>query len=169
MLIHSDGIVNGVIEERFGKRGTQFSDEGTSSRSLPFHIQDAPAGTVCFALVLEDKDAIPVCGYSWIHWTATNLTSPGLAENASREQPGLLQGTTSWSGKISGKDRMAVSFYGGMAPPDKPHIYQLHVFALDKLMDLQPGFYANELYWAMQGHILDCATLSGSYANEANQ
>ncbi|EQG24610.1 phosphatidylethanolamine-binding family protein [Clostridioides difficile DA00062] len=50
-----------------------------------------------------------------------------------------------------------------MAPPDKAHIYELHVFALDKLLDLKNGFYLNELYQEMEGHILEEAVLKGLY------
>ena len=57
------------------------------------------------------------------------------------------------------------SFYGGMTPPDKPHIYELHVYALDKLLDLRRGFLLNELYREMDGHILAEYTLKGIYEN----
>ena len=33
------------------------------------------------------------------------------------------------------------------------HTYELHVCALDGLLDLQTGFYLNELYHKMEGHI----------------
>lgn len=165
MKVISSGISNGMIQDRYGKRGSQFDEFGRASCSLPFTIQDAPANTVSFAFLLEDKDAIPVCGYSWIHWTGANLKTCVVPENASQTSADFVQGTTSWSGKISGRDRMAVSSYGGMSPPDKPHRYELHVFALDCELPLTTGFYANELWWAMNGHILEYATLSGLYGN----
>ena len=52
-----------------------------------------------------------------------------------------------------------------MTPPDKPHIYELHVYALDKLLDLKRGFLLNELYREMDGHILAEHTLKGIYEN----
>lgn len=52
-----------------------------------------------------------------------------------------------------------------MTPPDKPHLYELHVFALDKLLDLQNGFLLNELYHEMEGHVLEKFTLKGVYYN----
>ena len=42
--------------------------------------------------------------------------------------------------------------------PDKNHLYELHVFALDKVLGLQQGFLLNELHHAMEGHILDTKT-----------
>lgn len=52
-----------------------------------------------------------------------------------------------------------------MAPPDAPHIYDIHVYALDTTLDLKNGFYMNEMYWKMKGHILAEAVISGEYAN----
>ncbi len=165
MKVTSGGIVNGTIGDRFGKRGTQFSKDGVCTYSLPIKIEDAPAGTKTFAFILEDKDAIPVCGYSWIHWTAANITKTELKENESVSAKDFVQGTNSNSGKIRGLDRMEMSCYAGMSPPDAPHTYELHVYALDTELDLKKGFYMNELYWKMQGHILDSFTLAGTYHN----
>ena len=53
--------------------------------------------------------------------------------------------------------------YTGMAPPDKDHTYEIHVYALDKETNLKKGFFVNELYKAMEGHILDSYTLKGIY------
>jgi len=163
MKVTSSGIIDGVIQDRFGKRGTEFYEGKIATRSLPLKIEEAPEGTKSFALVLEDKDAVPVCGYSWIHWVAANLTRAELAEDESRTASDFVQGATSWSGLIYKMDRLETSYYGGMAPPDQPHVYELHVYALDALLDVEPGFYMNELYKKMEGHILGCATLKGVY------
>ena len=131
--------------------------------SLPLKIEDAPANTVSFALVLEDKDAFPVCGFSWIHWTAANITKTELQENESQSTTDFIQGVNSW---ISEQNPIEVcSYYGGMAPPNEPHVYEIHVYALDKMLDLKQGFNYNELYHQMEGHILDQATLKGIYNN----
>lgn len=149
--------------DRFGKRGEHFASDGMPTYSLPFSIEDAPQGTVCYALVLEDKDAVPVCGFSWIHWIAANITRTRIGENESRTAKDFVQGTNSHSGKLGGLRRLEASCYGGMAPPDAPHVYELHVFALDAMLPLETGFYFNELYKAMQGHVLATATLCGVY------
>ena len=62
MKVTSTGILHGVISDEYGKRGTQFNAHGMPTYSLPLSIQDAPAGTVSYAIVLEDKDAYPVSG-----------------------------------------------------------------------------------------------------------
>lgn len=165
MKLSSSGIVNGRIQEKYGKYGTQHSADGVPTYSLPVLIEDAPENTQTFALILEDKDAIPVCGFSWIHWTAANLRRTEIKENESATASDFIQGATSFSSKVQSLDRMATSCYGGMTPPDCPHTYELHVYALDRELNLKPGFFANELYWKMQGHILEQATITGVYKN----
>ena len=168
MLVTSKGIANGVIADRFGKHGTQFNTHGMPTYSLPICIEDAPKGTKSFALVLEDKDAFPVSGgFSWIHWTAANITKTELAENESQSATDFVQGTNSWTSAQGGNQSKGLSsFYGGMSPPDAPHLYELHVYALDTLLDLENGFLYNHLYRQMDGHILAQYTLKASYPNE---
>lgn len=38
-----------------------------------------------------------------------------------------------------------------------------HVFALDRMLNLKQGFFLNELYREMEGHILEQVTLKGIY------
>ncbi|MGL5439056.1 MAG: YbhB/YbcL family Raf kinase inhibitor-like protein [Filifactoraceae bacterium] len=167
MLITSTGIVNGQIDLKFGKHGSQFNESGMPTYSLPFKIEAAPKNTVSFALVLEDKDAFPVSGgFSWIHWTAANITRTELKENESQTAKDFVQGVNSWTSMQGGQQSKELSsFYGGMAPPDAPHLYELHVYALDTTLDLENGFYMNNLYKKMDGHILAQFTLKGIYPN----
>ena len=165
MNLSSSGIHNGIIDDMYGRRGKLDRSRGTVTYSLPLKITDAPEGTVTYAIVLEDKDAVPVCGFSWIHWLVANLTRTELLANESLTATDYVQGTTSLSGKLGNLDRLAASVYCGMSPPDAPHVYEIHVFALDSRLDLHRGFYMNELYKAMDGHILDHATLKGTYSN----
>ena len=166
MIVTSTGIVNGVIADRFGKCGTQFTKSGMASYSLPVEIKDAPEGTVSYALFLEDKDAVPVCGFSWIHWTVAGLTRTSLQENESIRATDFVQGTNSLSGKLGGLSRMEAACYDGMSPPDAPHLYELHAYALDFIPKLQKGFYMNELFHAMNGHVLEEAVVSGMYLDK---
>lgn len=168
MKITSTGVRGGIIDDQYGKRGTQFNENGVPSYSLPFTIKDAPINTVSYAIVLEDKDAYPVSGgFSWIHWLAANITKQEVLENESQTTTEFLQGCNSWTSIQGGQqDKTLSSFYGGMAPPNAPHVYELHVFALDTLLPLENGFLMNELYHAMDGHILAQETLKASYRND---
>lgn len=165
MNVTSNGIINGVIQSKYGGHGMQFNENGIPTYSLPFSVEDVPQETVSIAIVLEDKDAYPVTGgFAWIHWLAANITRFEINENESQTANDFVQGRNSWT-SIQGGEQSAElsSFYGGMTPPDKPHIYELHVYALDKMLDLEHGFLLNELYHEMDGHILDEYTLKGIY------
>ena len=84
MIVTSAGITNGFIQKKYGGYGTQFNGNHVPSYSLPFKIENAPEHTASFAFILEDKDAYPVVGFTWIHWLGANLKRNGLEENESQ-------------------------------------------------------------------------------------
>lgn len=169
MTVTSAGIADGAIGLPYGKHGSHFL-KGMPDFSFPLEIHNAPAATKAFALFLEDRDAIPVCRFSWIHWTAANFTEPRLEENASANAKGrFVQGVNSWASPLLGAGKLSdaeASRYGGMAPPDKTHVYELHVYALDTALPLKDGFFVNDFFKALEGHVLAEATLKGSYPAE---
>lgn len=148
MYVISQGIVNGIIDDKYGKYGTYFNENGIPSYSLPFEIFDVPKGTKSFALFLEDKDACPISGgFSWVHWVAANITRTKIAENESQTANDFVQGLNSWISIQGGQqDKKLSACYGGMAPPNEPHTYELHVYALDTLLELEDGFMFHELF-----------------------
>lgn len=165
MKLSSHGIVDGIILDQYGARGVMNEYE-MPTYSLPLKIEDAPEETVSYALVLEDKDAFEVCGFSWIHWTAANITRTELKENESQTATDFVQGINSWISDQGGNTPAeCCSYYGGMAPPNAPHTYEIHVYALDKMLNLKQGFNYNDLYHQMDGHILAQTTLKGIYKN----
>lgn len=167
MTVTSTGITDGKIDAKYGKHGDSFNENGMPTYSLPFAIENAPKDTVSYAIMLEDKDAFPVSGgFSWIHWTAANINRTEILENESITATDFVQGANSWMSKQGGnQSRELSSFYGGMAPPDAPHTYELHVYALDTMLELDNGFNMNDMYKQMSGHILDSYTLTGVYNN----
>lgn len=163
--LESNGIEDGYIKEKYGKYGEQFLN-GMPSRSIPLEWKNAPKNTKSYALVMEDYDAIPVTGFSWIHWVALipeNLNR--LEENASLTNKDIVQGVNSWISNMGGLNKVEASHFGGPAPPDKEHTYNITLYALDKEIDLENGFYLNELYEKIEGHILDKVVLKGKYKN----
>lgn len=163
--INSSGIVDGFIEEKYGKYGNQ-NINGMPSLSLPLEWKNAPKNTKSFAIVMEDFDAVPVTGFSWIHWLVIVPNELNLLkENASLENKQIIQGLNSWVSSLGGLSQADATHYGGPAPPDKEHTYTIAIYALDKSLELENGFYLNELYKAMDGHILDKAILKGKYKN----
>lgn len=167
MIVTSTGITNGIIDDKYGKRSIYINKNGMPTYSLPLKIDNSPKGTKSYAIVLEDKDAFPVSGgFSWIHWTAANITKTEIFENESQTSKDFIQGINSWTSLQGGSQSKELSsFYGGMAPPNAPHIYEIHVYALDTILDLKNGFLYNDLYRKMDGHILETYTLKGIYNN----
>ncbi|OOF57981.1 YbhB/YbcL family Raf kinase inhibitor-like protein [Rodentibacter genomosp. 2] len=163
MIVTSSAIKNGVFEDKYGKRGTQFSPNGMPTYSIPFEIKDMPEGTKSFAVVLEDKDAITASGFVWIHWLIANLERTSVQENESQTATDYVQGANSWASVLGKFELEEASAYGGMAPPNCLHRYELIVYALDTKLDLKAGFRFNDLHFAMQGHILDQAMVMGTY------
>ena len=162
MRVTSTGVVDGAIMERYGAKGSEFI-EGMPSLSIPFEIVDAPEGTVSFAVILEDYDAVPVCGFDWIHWILCDLKRTSVSEGESRGSDDFTEGCNSWHGIGDVLSRETATGYGGMAPPDKTHRYTLSVYALDCELGLGKGFFLNELMFGMEGHVLDHAHLVGTY------
>lgn len=154
MLILCDGIQNGIIADKYGKRGNQFKGS-MPTYSLGFRMQDIPNGTVSFAFILDDPDSVPVAGFKWIHWLGANLCKDGIPDNESISTLIFVQGKNSWGQNM----------YGGMAPPNCPHTYILRVFALDCLLNLKNGFSVEDLQREMSGHVLDSAFIEGIYSN----
>lgn len=156
MKVTSTGIEKGIIQDKYGKFGKDFISD-MPSFSLPFEILDYPKETVSFAVVLDDKDSVPVCGFVWVHWLIANLKQDHVvAGESSNINAEFVQGNNSWNEPL----------YGGMAPPDRDHIYDLTVFALDTELDVKTGFSLDELETKMEGHILDSFCLKGKYRSK---
>ncbi|MGL5327713.1 MAG: YbhB/YbcL family Raf kinase inhibitor-like protein [Peptostreptococcaceae bacterium] len=165
--ITSKGIVNGIIDSKYGINGNYIKDE-IPYYSLPISINNPPKESKSFAIVILDNDAIPVTGFTWIHWCIANISGCTINENASRNNPNFIQGVNSWNSSLlkNSISRKNASYYGGMVPPDKAHNYTIICYALDCTLTLENGFYLNELYSSMDNHIVGIACLSGKYEKE---
>lgn len=154
MIISSSGIVNGKILDKYGKRSS-VKKFGMPILSLPIKIEDAPKTAKSFAIIFDDPDSVPVCGYTWVHWLVANLTKTELLENESQTSSHFVQGKNSWNDNC----------YGGPCPPDRPHNYRLRVFALSEMLNLRGDFSLEQLESAILGKVLDTAELIGTYDN----
>ncbi|MGN0098527.1 MAG: YbhB/YbcL family Raf kinase inhibitor-like protein [Candidatus Methanomethylophilaceae archaeon] len=163
MKVTSAGIVDGFLLDKYGVKGNMFVN-GMPGLSMPFEIEDAPEGTKSFAVVFDDYDAIPVSGFCWIHWIACDLKKTSVKEGESHNSPDFTEGCNSWHGIADRLTREQAVGYGGPAPPNCTHRYTLKVYALDTELGLERGFFLNDLYFAMQGHILAHAETVGKYS-----
>ncbi|MGQ9369895.1 YbhB/YbcL family Raf kinase inhibitor-like protein [Azospirillum sp. ST 5-10] len=135
-----------------------FSEYGQGI-SPPLSWSEVPAGTVSFAIVVEDPDAGPK---PFVHWLAYNIPADvrSLREGMPTE-PRL----TMPDGVLQGVNSHGSTGYFGMKPPDgdPPHTYHFQVFALDTTLDLPPGADRAELVAAMKGHVLAQGQFTGTF------
>lgn len=156
-------IENGFLPDIYGKYAPEkYRINNGPVRSFPIEIKDTPAGTKTYAITMIDHDAIPVSGFTWIHWVAANL--PGdlttIPENASQSgEVAMTFGNNSTAGGlVHNQDQQTNQHYAGPVPPDKEHRYTVTVYALNDKLPLEDGFWLNELHDAMKGHVLAEAT-----------
>lgn len=108
-------------------------------------------------LIFDDPDAP---NGTWIHWILYNLppTIQKLDENIQILPQGTKSGLNSW-GKIG---------YGGACPPNGEHRYKFKIYALDFILNLEEGASLSAVEKAMDGHIIEMATLTSPYKRSFN-
>jgi len=147
-----------------------FSDGGEIPRECgykhgnkvpPLKIKCAYTRIKSLALIMDDPDAMEPAGKVWVHWVIWNI-SPGALKIL--EDEGYKSQTVDILQSDYGMTDFGEVGYGGPAPPDKRHTYVFKLYALDSWLDLPKGSTKSELEKAMEGHILEQATLTGTYA-----
>ena len=147
-----------------------FSDGGEIPRECgykngnkrpPLTVSGIPEGTKSLALIMDDPDAMGAVGKVWVHWVMWNIDHDTLDVDGSlmtgrsyRLNMGIMEGMTDF-GEVG---------YGGPAPPDKRHTYIFKLYALDSELDLPDKSTKADVEKVMEGHIIDQATLTGTYA-----
>ncbi|WP_423751044.1 YbhB/YbcL family Raf kinase inhibitor-like protein [Salinirarus marinus] len=122
----------------------------------PFDISGVPAGTESLVLVMDDPDAVEPAGKIWDHWLVWNVDP-----TRKRIPEGWNTGTAS---ATEGENDYGEPGYGGPNPPDGEHTYRFRLYALDTELDVPAGADKDRLELAMEDHVLDEATLEGTYA-----
>ena len=140
---------------------SNFSDGGEIPRIFGYKngneipalfVSEMPEGTEYLALIMDDPDAMGAVGKVWVHWVVWNIwpvSNTGYVDAKSG-----TKGMTDF-GEVG---------YGGPAPPDKRHTYVFKLYALDTKLDLPDKSTKVDVEEAMEGHIVDQATLTGTYA-----
>jgi hypothetical protein len=115
-----------------------------------------PSGAKSLVLIVDDPDAP---NGTWVHWVLFNIPPDlnGLPE-------GVIQGLTVKGIGLQGRNSSSNNGYNGPCPPKgNPHHYFFKLYALDVLLDLDPGSSKAQLEKAMTGHILAQGQLVGTY------
>ena len=151
----------------FGPNGSipaQYTCDG-DELSPPLAWEVVPAGTVSFALLVDDPDAPDPAAPKrvWVHWILYNLgpDERQLSEGAGNAPP--------VGGARTGINDGGTPGYQGPCPPIGRHRYFFRLFALDAVLpDLGPNASRGDLERAVHGHVLATASVMGTYAHPGN-
>jgi Raf kinase inhibitor-like YbhB/YbcL family protein len=112
-------------------------------------------------MIMDDPDAVPVAGRVWDHWVLFNIPpdTTSLPE-------GLPKDLELADGSRHGRTSSSQTGYTGPCPPSgQTHGYVFTLYAIDTLLDLEPGASKQEVLDAIDGHILAQAQLVGMYTS----
>lgn len=123
--------------------------------SPPIGWTGAPKETKSYTLIMDDLDAP---GGVFNHWVIFDI--PTIESGLQEHVPAV--GRLS-NGAVQGRNDFGEIGYGGPCPPSGTHHYVFHLYALDMLLNLQPGATKQNVLTAMRGHILAEAQLTGLY------
>lgn len=116
-------------------------------------IVGLPEGTHSVVIIVDDPDA-PLG--TWNHWTEFDIPvlSHELVIDRGTEMLGV-PGVNSWN----------VTGYLGPCPPEgEEHTYEFTVYAMGGMLDLPEGVGRDAVLSAIEGHVLDSRTLTGTYS-----
>ena len=161
----------------FKLTSSAFSDGGEIPRECgykngnippPFTISGVPTEAKSQAIIMDDPDAMGAVGKVWVHWVIWNIDPTSTDMLYSKKFGGyMISETANPEGNLNAAQGMTdfgKSGYGGPAPPDKRHTYVFKLYALDCKLDLPDKSTKADVEKAMEGHIVDLATLTGTYA-----
>ena len=144
----------------FSIESIDFSDGEEIPKKFGYHFENIPPriifknipkNTQSLALIMDDPDAMAAVGKIWVHWLVCDIP---INQEFFKEMMGTL-----------GKTDFNEIGYGGPAPPDKQHTYIFRVYALNlSKLNLSTGYSKIDLENAMKNHILDEATIKGTFS-----
>jgi Raf kinase inhibitor-like YbhB/YbcL family protein len=120
------------------------------SIQIPIKILDVPKGTVSLAVIVDDPDAP---GGEFVHWLAWNIKPETLVIESIRNISGAVEGNTS----------LNKPGWVAPCPPSGIHHYNFHLYALNTLLSIDKSSTKTDLLKAIEGHIMESATLVGLY------
>jgi Raf kinase inhibitor-like YbhB/YbcL family protein len=140
------------IPETFSEYGKRQSPE--------LRWNGVPDDAASVALVVEDPDAPTPAPFA--HWVLYNLP-PDLHELPASVPADVR--LPELGNAAQGRSSAGPVGYFGPRPPrsDGPHHYHFEVFALDCVLDVEPGADRDAVVAAMRGHVLASGQLVGTY------
>jgi Raf kinase inhibitor-like YbhB/YbcL family protein len=127
------------------------------NKSPELDWSEPPAGTQSFAIVFNDPDA---GSRGFVHWVVYNIPADARSMPANVPAKPEIHDTA-----VHGSNGWGRMDYGGPCPPEgSMHNYVFTLYALDVLLDLQPGATKAEFEEAARVHVLATATLTASFS-----
>lgn len=120
----------------------------------PLAWSDVPENAKSLALIVEDPD-VPLSVRAdgmWDHWVVWGISPDTRGIKEGEAPSGVFRKTTSGG-----------ESYTGPCPPDREHRYFFKLFALDAEIFLALGSTKEDLFRAMEGHIIEKSELMGVY------
>lgn len=114
MQLSSSSIVDGKILKQHA-----CGSHGGKDESVQLSISNLPAEAKFVSIVMDDPDAQPVAGKTWVHWNVFNMPVTDRLDIPANSTPAAEIGRA--SGGTKG--------YEGMCPPNGTHTYRFAVFA----------------------------------------
>lgn len=140
-------IVSGIEDGQPVPR--EYTCDGADLRPA-FSFADVPAGTVSFAIIVDDPDAPSGV---WTHWVAFNIDGSVAQVPQDALPTGTVEGRTSWG----------APGWRGPCPPSGMHRYAFTLYALDTMLAADRTVTAAALRERMAGHVLAESVLTGTY------
>ncbi len=137
----------------------KYTQASPSPVSPALSWDNAPAGTMSFALIMHDPDTAPNKGSADVlHWIAFNIpaTAHALPENMPNT-PQLPDGT------IQPNNLRGTPGFMGPGARGVYHHYTIELFALDSKLSLGASATRAEVLAAMDGHIIGKAAYEGRF------
>ncbi len=126
--------------------------------SPPLSIGAVPAEAKSLALIVDDPDSPGGVFDHWIVWNISpETTDIGQGMPARPTIPDL-------GGALQGENDFGELGYRGPCPPGGEHRYRFTLYALKTELDLDSGASKSEVEKAMEGQIIEEATLVGLYS-----
>ena len=120
----------------------------------PLEIENVPDAAASLALIVDDPDAVDPAGKVWDHWVVWNVPPERTTIPEDWDAREASEGTNDYGD----------TGYGGPNPPDGEHTYRFELFALDTRLELPAETDADDLRGAMEGAVLDEASLEGTFS-----
>lgn len=131
---------------------TQYTCYGISAQ-IPLKIFGVPENAKSLAMIVDDPDAPNGDFVHWVIWNIDPATS-------------IIESDNIPSGAVEGNTSLAKPGWVAPCPPSGVHHYNFRLFAIDRMLSISISSTKADLIRAMDGYIIESATLVGLYGRE---